>query len=48
MALLLVNGVLLALSSSTRRLGLGILLGVVAAVPVGLGVVVFGIVSFSY
>jgi hypothetical protein len=39
-ALLLLNGVVMCLSPRTRRLGLGVLLGTVLAVPVGLLIII--------
>jgi hypothetical protein len=38
-ALLLVNGAVLYLSPRTQRLGIGVLMGTVLAVPLGLGII---------
>jgi len=48
LALLLLNGVVLVVSPRTRRVGYGVLLGLVGSLPVALGVLVYGIISFSY
>lgn len=46
-ALVLVNGVLLALSQRTRQVGVGMLLALVGAIPVGFVVWVVGLTTFT-
>jgi hypothetical protein len=46
-ALVLVNGVVLALSPRTRQLGAGMLLALAGALPVGLVVWVVGVTTFT-
>jgi hypothetical protein len=48
LALVLLNGVLLCLSPRTRRIGVGLVIALVAAAPVGFVVGIVTITSFHY